>query len=165
MTPVRISCYKDADFAGDRKDHTSVSATVTMANGETIGWHCKNSLRVPQTVFAGAVSTAEAEFVAAAAGGQEALGLKEICSELGLQVKTWIVLAMDNQTAMKQIENEASSVSAKHVDVKLKFLQDYATKGVIKPRFMKSHDMLADLLTKALHAPRVLELRLKVGRK
>ncbi|CAI5729482.1 unnamed protein product [Peronospora destructor] len=97
MIPVRISCFTDADFAGDRKDRKSVSAAVIMFNGATVGWHCKKQSAV-------AVSTAEAEFVAAAAGGQEALGLKELFSELGLQVETPIVLAMDNQAVMKQIE-------------------------------------------------------------
>ncbi|CAI5705568.1 unnamed protein product [Peronospora effusa] len=158
LIPVRITCFTDADFAGDRKDRKSVSAVVIMVNGATVRWHCKKQSAV-------AVSTAEAEFVAAAAGGQEVLGLKELFSELGLQVKTPIVLAMDNQVAIKQIKNEASSASAKHVDVKLKFLRDYATKEVVKPSFVKSHDMLADLLTKALPAPRVVELRLKVGLK
>ena len=71
-----------------------------------------------------AQSTAEAELVAAAVGGREVLGLKEIYEEIGQQVKTPVVLKIDNQAAVKLIENEASSASTKSVDVKLTLLRD-----------------------------------------
>lgn len=68
-----------------------------MVNGAIVGWHCKKQSAV-------VTLTTEAEFVAAAAGKQEALGLKELFTELGLQVKTRIVLVMDYQAALKQIK-------------------------------------------------------------
>ena len=76
-----------------------------------------------------------------------------------------MVLKIDNQAAVKQIENEASSASTKHVDVKLKFLRDHAKKKTVKPVYEGSKTMVADLLTKVLPAPRIQELRLLIGLK
>ncbi|UIZ22202.1 hypothetical protein KXD40_004976 [Peronospora effusa] len=55
-----------------------------------------------------------------------------------------------HKAAIKQVENEASSSPAKHVDVRLKFIIDYYKKGAIKPTYVNTHDMLADMLTKSL---------------
>lgn len=73
------------------------------------------------------------------------------------------MLLMEDKTAMLQIDNEASSASAKHIDVKLKFLRDYASKGIVKTEHVRALDMVADLLTKQLPAVRVCELRSMIG--
>ena len=49
--------------------------------------------------------------------------------------------------------------SAKHVDKRMKFICDYAKKGIVKPKFVESKLMRADLLSKILPTPRVAELR------
>ena len=112
--PLRITSYSDADFAADKDDRKSISANVVYVNGIIAGWNCKKQGTV-------ALSTAEAEFVAAAVGGREALGLKELFEEFGMQSKTPMILKIDNQAAIIQLESEASAASSKHVDVKLKF--------------------------------------------
>ena len=50
------------------------------------------------------------------------------------------------------------SANKKHVDIKLKFLRDYATKGKMKTEFADTKSMVVDLLTKPLPAPRLQEL-------
>ena len=97
-----------------------------------------------------ALSTAEAEFVSAAIGGAEVLGIKELVMEIGVQVKTPVVLEIDNQAAIQHIDNEAASFNSKHVDIKMKFLRVYSLKGKIKTEFTEIKAMVADLLTKAL---------------
>ena len=72
---------------------------------------------------------------------------------------------MDNQEAIKQIESEKSTSSAKHVDISAKFICNYAKDGIVAPRFVKSQDMMADILTKSLPAPRMEELRAMFGLK
>ncbi|KAE8877445.1 hypothetical protein PF005_g6501 [Phytophthora fragariae] len=156
--PIKLACYTDADFGGDKLDRKSVSGAVLSVNGMIVGWMCKKQGAV-------ALSTAEAEFVAASCGGQELLGLKELLSELGMALQLPLTLYMDNQAAIKQVQNEASSSRAKHVDVRLKFLQDYAAKEIIEPTYVETGEMIADLFTKALPAPRILKLRAACGLK
>ncbi|CAI5725222.1 unnamed protein product, partial [Peronospora destructor] len=49
--------------------------------------------------------------------------------------------------------NEESSARAKHIDIKFKFIKDYTKKGIIKPIYVSTEMMAADLLTKAFSAP------------
>ena len=45
------------------------------------------------------------------------------------------------------------------MDIRFKFICHYAREGVVVPRFVRSEDMMADILTKSLAAPRMEELR------
>ena len=86
------------------------------------------------------------------------MGLRELFSELGMKINESMSMWMDNQAAINQLESEKSTSSAKHVDIRFKFICHYAQVKAVKPSFVKSGDMIADLLTKALPAPRILDL-------
>lgn len=73
------------------------------------------------------------------------------------------MLKIDNQAAIKQLQNETSASSSKHVDIKLKFIKDYTKKGKMRPEHVATGDMVADLLPKTLSAPRIAELREQIG--
>ena len=45
------------------------------------------------------------------------------------------------------------------MDIRFKFILHHVQEGVVQPRFIKSEDMRADMLTKALPAPRMEDLR------
>ena len=45
------------------------------------------------------------------------------------------------------------------MDIRFKFICHYAREGVVVARFVRSEDMMADILTKSLAAPRMEELR------
>uniref|UniRef100_A0AAV1TQB7 Uncharacterized protein n=1 Tax=Peronospora matthiolae TaxID=2874970 RepID=A0AAV1TQB7_9STRA len=68
-------------------------------------------------------------------------------------------LRVGNQAAIAQIAGDALSLKAKHVDVLLKFLCDYLRRGIITASYVRSKQMLADLLTKALDATKHSTLR------
>ena len=101
----------------------------------------------------------EAEFVAASEVAREVLGLREMLREIGLEPALPMQLHVDNQAAISQIAGEASSLKAKHVDVRLKFLCDFARRGVVVASYVRSEQMLADLMTKALDATKLGTLR------
>ena len=61
-----------------------------------------------------------------------------------------MALHVDNQAALKQLAGEASSLKAKHIDVRLMFVCDYARRGVVAAQYVRSELQLADLLTKDL---------------
>ena len=101
----------------------------------------------------------EAKFIAASHAGRELLGLKELFGELDMNVVKLMPMWMDNQAATNLLKSEKSSSSAKHVDIRFRFICHYAQAQIVQPRFVKSGDMIADLLTKALPAPRISTLR------
>nr|CCA18069.1 AlNc14C44G3628 [Albugo laibachii Nc14] len=79
----------------------------------------------------------EAEFMASSQDGRELLGLRQLFRELGIKIAEPMNFKMDNQAAIKQRESE------KNTSTKLR----------------EVWEMIADLLTKALPAPRIAELR------
>ena len=148
---VKHTSKSDADFAGDKVSRKSVSGGIFCLNGMIVGWTCRKQAAV-------AMSTTEAEFASASHAGQELLGLRELLTELKFDVVLPMMMEMDNQAAIRQLENEESSTRAKHIDIKIKFIKDYAKKGIVKPTYIPTKAMVADLLTKAFSAVRLREL-------
>ncbi|OWY90531.1 Copia protein [Phytophthora megakarya] len=58
-----------------------------------------------------------------------------------------------------QIEGEDASGQAKHIDVRFKFVKNFAKKKVLEVLYCESKSMRADILTKTLPAPRLDDLR------
>ena len=65
---------------------------------------------------------------------------------------------VDNHASLKQLAGGASSLKAKHIDVRLNMFCDYARRGVVADQYVRSELQLADLLTKALDAAELAEL-------
>lgn len=142
---VQLVSYTNADHAANKEDRKSVSGAMIEINGMLVAWQCKKQSAVT-------LSTAEAEFVAAATGA------KELASELHIDVELPLMMNMGNQAAIKQVENEASSSEQKQVDIKLKFLKDDSKKNIVKPVYVSTKIMKA----KSLPAPRLLELSAQI---
>ena len=53
------------------------------------------------------------------------MGLHELV-QLGFKVKLSLTMKMDNQAAIRQMDNEESSEQSKHIDIKLKLFKDCA---------------------------------------
>ena len=96
--------------------------------------------------------------MAASEAGRELLGVIETLSEIGESPALPIKMLIDNQAAIRQIEREASSTQAKHIDVRVKHLCDYARRGIVVPQYVPGNLMLADLLTKELDAVTTVKL-------
>ena len=152
IDPIKIESWSDAYFAADKSDRKSVSGCVLTMDGAVVSWVCTK-----QTGFL--LSTIEVEFIAASQAGRKLLGLRELFSELGMKVNEPMPMWMDNQAAINQLESGKSTSSAKHVDIRFKFICHYAQVKAVNLSLVKYGDMIADLLTKALTAPRIVDLR------
>uniref|UniRef100_A0AAV1U0G2 Reverse transcriptase Ty1/copia-type domain-containing protein n=1 Tax=Peronospora matthiolae TaxID=2874970 RepID=A0AAV1U0G2_9STRA len=149
---IKVECWSDADFAADKTDRKSVTGCVLIMDGAVVFWLCKKQSGV-------AFSTMDAEFVAASQGSRKLLGLRELFKEQKMAMVEPMSMWMDSQAAIKQLEAEKSTSSAKHVDILFKFICHHAREGTVVPRFIKSECTMADILTKSLPAPRLEELR------
>lgn len=105
------------------------------------------------------LSTIEAEFVAASEMTREMLGLCEMRSEVGIAPAVPMELHVDNQAAISQAAGDASSMKARDINFRLKFLCNLSRRGVITETYLKSKLMLADLLTKAHDAAKLITFR------
>ena len=116
--------YSDADYASNKRDRNAVTGGVITVDDMPVCWICKKQ---------GGVSllTMEAEFTAASIIARELMGIRELLQELNLPFDEPILLRVDNQAALKQFKGDRASAKAKHIDVRIKFVGDYAKRGII----------------------------------
>jgi hypothetical protein len=113
---VKMEAFSDADFAGDVKVRKSVTGYVIMMSGGPISW-CSRTLSII------ALSTTEAEYVAAAECCKELKYLRMLIEELtGKRVEA--EFCVDNQSAIKLIESGQVTHRSKHIDVGYHYMSE-----------------------------------------
>ena len=95
----------------------------------------------------------DAKFTLASHVGRDLLTLQKLLTEIRLPVKDTMSMSMDNQAAINMLMSEKSMAGAKHVNVWMNFICEFAKKGIVKIEFAESKLIRADLLTKILSAP------------
>lgn len=150
----KISGYTDSDWAGSLKDRKSVSGHIFFSGDAPVSWQSKK-----QSVVA--LSTLEAEFVAASNATREALWVGKLVTEitnrtsLKLPPKSSepIKILCDNQGALKLIHTGVAKAQTRHIDVKFHHSIDEERKGNVHFDYVKTAENTADLLTKGLAGP------------
>ena len=132
--------YTDADYAGDVDTRRSTTGFVFILFGGAVSWSSKRQATV-------AASTTEAEYIAMAAAVREALWLRQLLKDLAMVVDTVDIFA-DNQGAIKLVKNPVVSNRSKHIDVVYHFARERVARKDVKIAYVKTNDMLADMLTK-----------------
>ena len=143
---MRMYAYSDADWAGDLDTRRSTTGYVIYAAGGPIAWQSK----LQSTI---AVSTMEAEYMAAFGAIQELIWTKGVLSELGFDYVDPMILHMDSQSAMALAKNPTHHKRSKHIDIKYHWLREYIFENnTVKLVHCATGDMVADVMTKALAA-------------
>src|SRR5204862_4234530 len=97
-----------------------------------------------------ALSTMEAEYMAAAIATREAIWLRSLLNDLGFtQVEATITHA-DNQGCIALSRNPISHSRAKHIDIRHHFIRERVENSEVDLRFCPTKNMLADIFTKQL---------------
>lgn len=143
--------YSDSDFAGDMDTRKSTTGYLFMLNGGPISWASQKQPCV-------ALSTTEAEFMAACEATKSLLWLKQFFKEIDID-QNCTTLFMDNQSAIKLIYNPVYHKKTKHIDVKYNFIREKVKQKLIDVKFIKSSEQLADIFTKALPAIKLINIR------
>ncbi len=137
-----LTGYSDSDHAGDLGDRKSTSGFIFILSGCTISWRSMKQRTV-------AISSTEAEYIAMSDATQEALWLKTILSELGVNLKQ-ITMCNDNMSSIQIIKNPTSHHRAKHIDVRYHFIRDHYQNGNISLQYIASEELCADFCTKGV---------------
>lgn len=147
--------YTDADYAGDIDTRRSTTGYVFTLAGGAICW----SSRLQVTV---AASTTEAEYMGAASSVKEALWLKKLARELGLDIGQ-IVIKGDNQGALKLLKHPMSTQKSKHIDIVHHFARERVLRGEVRFEYCSTENMAADFLTKAVNPTKFAKCRSMIG--
>lgn len=146
----------DADWAGDNTDRKSISGHVFRIGDACVGWSCKKQATV-------ALSSTEAEFIAAAIVTQEAVWMRMLLKDVGYKQKQPTTIFEDNQSCIKFIQNEKAAGRIKHLNVKRSFIRDVMEKGEVSVDYCPSEDNIADILTKPVPAGNFKNFASRIG--
>ncbi|KAE8715745.1 hypothetical protein F3Y22_tig00110160pilonHSYRG00324 [Hibiscus syriacus] len=123
--------YVDSDYAGDLDNRRSMTGYIFTLGGGPICW--KSTV---QSVVA--LSTTEAEYMAAVEAVKEALWLTGLVKELGVQ-QGGVQLLCDNQSTIHLAKNQVYHARTKHIDVRFQNIKELVASGEIL--FQKGHNI------------------------
>ena len=113
--------------------------------------HSAGKSRVmPQMFF-----SSEAEYEGMAAAVQEALYLKQLLEDFGIQQNLPKAIGKDNQICIKLCQNPVMNKRSKHVETKFHFIRDKKEDVTISICYVPSDKMAADIFRKSLPVSKV----------
>jgi len=151
--------YSDADHGGNSDSGKSTGGYLVKLGTGAVSWSSKLQAMV-------ALSTTEAEYIAAVEAAKEIMWMRQFLGELGYSSSSSSspsTLLMDNQSAISVSKNPEHHGRMKHLDLRWYWLRDAVDCGRIKPEFIPTEDMAADILTKSLMRPYVEKCRGLMG--
>jgi hypothetical protein len=152
---TEISMYCDADWASSA-DRKSISGYVFLLAGGAVSWSSKKQATV-------ALSTAEAEYVAATHAAKQVLWHRALFDELEIPQPETSILFTDNQAAIAISHHPEFHARTKHIDIAHHFLRDLIESGTIETTYIQTRENLADVFTKGLPRPLHQDLTYGIG--
>ena len=107
--------YSDSDFARDVGDRKSTSGHIFFLGGMSISWSSQKQSIV-------ALSSCEAEYIAATGAACKALWMKRLISELKHEEQNGVKLMVVNQSAITLSKNPVHHNHTKHINTRYHFI-------------------------------------------
>ncbi|KAG5869277.1 hypothetical protein JTB14_002081 [Gonioctena quinquepunctata] len=150
-----LKTFSDADHGGDDTTGRSTTGVLSMYADGAISWYSQRQTSV-------AISTTEAEIVAASEAAREIVWLKRLFEEI-IILRAVPTLMVDNEAAIKLAENPEYHRRTKHIHIRHFFVRELVLDSFIQVKKVSSEDQLADIMTKPLFKPRLQMLRNAMG--
>lgn len=141
-TSTNVVGFIDSDYGGDLDRRRSLSGYIFTLCSSVISWKA-------QLHPIAALSTTEAEYVAATEGIKEATWLRGLVMDLGIPQGVTVVFS-DSQSAIFLTKNDAYHSKTKHVEVKYHYVRDTIAQREIVVEKVHTSENPADMLTKPL---------------
>ena len=142
-TEIHLNGYVYADWGSNPNGRKSQSGYLFTLCGGVISWASKK-----QSVVA--LSSTEAEYVAASLACQEAVWLRVLLEDISFVQNKPTMIKEDNQGAIALSKNPKYHPRTKHIDIKHHFIRDKVAKKAVVLDYCPTEEMLSDLLTKPL---------------
>jgi hypothetical protein len=120
-----------------------------------VSWNSKKQTSI-------ALSTVEAEYVAAGQCCVQLLWMRQTLREFGYHLSK-VPLLCDNESAIRMADNLVEHSRTKHIDIRHHFLRDHQQKGDIEVYHISIENQLADIFTKPLNEKSFCRLRSKLN--
>ncbi|KAK4382827.1 Retrovirus-related Pol polyprotein from transposon TNT 1-94 [Sesamum angolense] len=140
---------------GSVDDMKSTSGYTFSLGSGIFSWASKKQAIVAQ-------SSAEAEYIAAAATSNQAIWLRRILQDMGEKQEEPTTIYCDNKSAIAITKNLVQHNRTKHINIKYHSLRE-ATTREIELKYCSTEEQLANIFTKALPRNKFEGLRMKIG--
>ena len=148
--------FSDSDHGGDVGDRKSTSGQVFFLGKNLITWSSQKQRIV-------ALSSCEAEYVAACAATCQGVWLNSLLADMKGETPKSFKLMVDNKSAIELSKNPVHHDRSKHIDTRYHFIRECLEDGRVEVEFIGTNGKLADILTKALGRVKFQELRAAIG--
>jgi ribonuclease HI len=148
--------YSDSDHGGDRVHRRSTGGMAFYLNGGLITW-CSHK---EKTV---ALSSCEAELMAATVVAMQAMWLRTLLSELTRKKMQCVTIHVDNKSAIELMKNHVFHGRSKHIEIKFHYIRECVEKGQIAVKWIGTLEQKADSLTKGMVVTKLGEMRHMLG--
>ena len=148
--------YSDSDHAGDIDTSKSTSGIMFFLGNCLVSWQS-----IKQQVVA--LSSCEAEYMAASTACTQALWLAHLLGDLLGREARSVQLMVDNKSTLALAKNPVFHERSKHIRLRHHFIRACLEEGSIKASYINTTDQLADLLTKPLGRIKFIELCSRIG--
>ena len=147
--------YSDANWA-EGSSAKSTTGVIFMLNNGPIHWFTKR-----QSVVA--LSTCEAEYIAASTATQDATWIGPHVREIQGTEPSPVPIWVDNQGAIALAKKTGWNRRTRHINVRYQFVQKAIEDGTILMEYVPTDSQLADGLTKALKSDKYGLWRALIG--
>jgi hypothetical protein len=148
--------YSDSDHVDDIDTSKSTSGILFFFGKCLISWQS-----VKQQVVA--LSSCEAEYIAASTASTQALWLVRLLGDLLGRDTGAVELRVDSKSALALSKNPVFHEWSKHIRVRYHFIRGCLEEGSFKACYINTKDQLEDLLTKPLGRIKFLDLCSRIG--
>ena len=148
--------FVDSDWGGNSEERRSTSGYAFIFAGGAISWNSKKQPTV-------ALSTTEAEYMAATQATKEAIWLRRFLEEIGFKQEGPTPIHSDSQGSIALIRNPVHHARTKHIDIQHHFVREKYESKEIEFFYCSTAEMPADILTKGLVKPKFEKCVSKLG--
>jgi hypothetical protein len=142
-------------MAGDPVDRKSTSDMIYFLSNNPITRQSSKQKVV-------ALSSCEAEYIAASAAACQGVWLACLMGELLDMEVSAPLLMVDNKVAISLIKKHVLHDRSKHIETKFHYIRECVERGLIKVDFISTEEQLGDIRTKALSRVKFEQLRSKI---
>ncbi|GAV80958.1 hypothetical protein CFOL_v3_24417 [Cephalotus follicularis] len=150
-----LHAYSDADYGYFKVDHKSTNGTCQLLENMLISWFSKKINSI-------ALSTTEAEYIAAGSCCAQILWMKNQLEDYGFVFKS-VPIKCNNTNTICLSKNPIQHSKTKHIEIRHHFIHDHIEKGDIEFVFMNTENQVVDIFTKPLNENHFFKLRRELG--
>ena len=145
--PCRLVGESDSSWANDLDSRRSFAGYIfSFSNGGAISW----SSRLQRCV---ALSSTEAEYIGCCESGKEAVWLRKLANDLGVDTSEPTLIRQDNDGAKALTEDVVFHRRSKHIDTRYHYVRDLVNDKSVRFHHTPGTDLAADIFTKPLSKP------------